>query len=120
MINKDVLKTVGGLLLIGVVVVATFLYGNQQRQEQMRQEQGVEQQATSIDKDTNTKPKTQTQPKADSDSSPSASPNPSLQPLPTRTPETGASSIIPMALTGLAAWRYFRGRKELAFAQKQS
>src|SRR5665213_3409768 len=42
--NRDVLTTVGGLILVGVVVVATFLYGNQQRQAQLRQQQTTQKQ----------------------------------------------------------------------------
>ena len=37
--NRDVLTTIGGLVLVGVIVVATFLYGNQQRQSQLRHNQ---------------------------------------------------------------------------------
>lgn len=37
--SKETLKTIGGVVLIAVIVVATFLYGNKQRQEQLRQQQ---------------------------------------------------------------------------------
>lgn len=42
--NRDLLKTAGGIIIIGAIIVATFLYGNQQRQEQVRRDQEVEQQ----------------------------------------------------------------------------
>lgn len=41
---KDVLTTVGGLLLVAGVVVGTFLYGNYQREEQQRRDQQLTQQ----------------------------------------------------------------------------
>ncbi|HSH31742.1 MAG TPA: hypothetical protein VK963_03710, partial [Candidatus Saccharimonadales bacterium] len=43
-VSKDVLKTAGAILLIGIIVVATFLYGNAQRQEQVRRDQEAQQQ----------------------------------------------------------------------------
>jgi hypothetical protein len=43
--NRDALTTIGGLVLVGIVVVATFLYGNQQRQAQLRHNQTAQRQA---------------------------------------------------------------------------
>lgn len=37
-------KTVGAIVVIGIIVVATFLYGNQQRQLQVRRDQDVRRQ----------------------------------------------------------------------------
>lgn len=34
--KKDILTTIGGLVAVGLIVVATFLYGNHQRQQQLR------------------------------------------------------------------------------------
>ena len=42
--NRDLLKTIGGILIIAAIVVATFLYGNQQRQEQVRRDQALQEQ----------------------------------------------------------------------------
>jgi hypothetical protein len=42
--NRDLLRTVGGILVIGLIVVGTFLYGNQQRQDQIRKEQDLKKQ----------------------------------------------------------------------------
>ncbi len=39
--NRESLKTLGAVALIGIIVVATFLYGNQQRQKQLRHDQQV-------------------------------------------------------------------------------
>jgi cytoskeletal protein RodZ len=49
--KRDTLKTFAGLLIIGVIVVATFLYGNAQRQSQLKHDQDVkkQQQATAAD-----------------------------------------------------------------------
>ena len=40
-INSDFLKTAGAVLLIGAIVVATFLYGNSQRQQQVKRDQAA-------------------------------------------------------------------------------
>lgn len=37
--NRDNLYTFGGLVLVGAVIVAAFLYGNSQRQSQIRTDQ---------------------------------------------------------------------------------
>lgn len=41
--GSDLLKTIGAILVIGGIVVATFLYGNRQRQEQVRRDQQIRQ-----------------------------------------------------------------------------
>jgi hypothetical protein len=47
--NRDTVKTLAGLLVIGAIVVATFLYGNAQRQSQLKHDQNVKnQQASSL------------------------------------------------------------------------
>lgn len=42
--NRDTVKTLAGLVIIGVIVVATFLYGNAQRQNQLKHDANVKQQ----------------------------------------------------------------------------
>lgn len=42
--GSDLLKTVGAIVVIGGIVVATFLYGNRQRQEQVRRDLAIRQQ----------------------------------------------------------------------------
>src|SRR4029078_2296942 len=42
--KRDTVKTLIGLLIIGIIVVATFLYGNAQRQAQLRHDQDVKKQ----------------------------------------------------------------------------
>jgi cytoskeletal protein RodZ len=37
--SRDTVKTLAGLVIIGVIVVATFLYGNAQRQSQLKKQQ---------------------------------------------------------------------------------
>lgn len=37
--SRDTVKTLAGLLIIGIIVVATFLYGNAQRQSQLKKQQ---------------------------------------------------------------------------------
>jgi LPXTG-motif cell wall-anchored protein len=45
--NRDTVKTLAGLLVIGMIVVATFLYGNAQRQSQLKHDQNVKNQQAS-------------------------------------------------------------------------
>lgn len=42
-LGSDLVKTVGAILIIAIIVVATFLYGNHQRQEQVRKDQAAKQ-----------------------------------------------------------------------------
>jgi hypothetical protein len=42
--KRDTIKTLVGLVIIGVIVVATFLYGNAQRQAQLRHDQDIKNQ----------------------------------------------------------------------------
>jgi FtsZ-interacting cell division protein ZipA len=37
--RRDVVTTIGGLVLVGLVVIAAFLYGNHQRNDQVRRDQ---------------------------------------------------------------------------------
>jgi hypothetical protein len=41
---RDTVKTLAGLVIIAIIVVATFLYGNSQRQAQLKHDQQVKQQ----------------------------------------------------------------------------
>jgi cytoskeletal protein RodZ len=64
--KRDTLKTLAGLLIIGVIVVATFMYGNAQRQAQIKRDEAA---------------KKQQQAKANNDKAlASASPSPTTQP----------------------------------------
>jgi cobalamin biosynthesis Mg chelatase CobN len=42
--KRDTVKTLAGLLIIGIIVVATFLYGNAQRQSQLRRDEDAKKQ----------------------------------------------------------------------------
>lgn len=42
--KRDTVKTLAGLIIIGGIVVATFLYGNSQRQAQLKHDQDVKKQ----------------------------------------------------------------------------
>jgi cytoskeletal protein RodZ len=43
-VKRDTVKTIVGLIIIGGIVVATFLYGNSQRQAQLTHDQDVKKQ----------------------------------------------------------------------------
>ena len=47
---RDFFKTIGAIVIIGLIVIATFLYGNRQRQEQLRRDQQAIQQKQSDDR----------------------------------------------------------------------
>ena len=46
--NRDGIKTVIGLLVIGLIIVATFLYGNHQRQAQLQHDQDLKRQKQDV------------------------------------------------------------------------
>lgn len=98
--RRDVLRTIGGIVVVGLVVVATFLYGNHQSQQQIRKQQQLE-----------TKAKQQT---AASQTKPTPSPKPAPLPAqpqarPTAIPQTGAGSwSILVGLGLLIAARFYR------------
>jgi cytoskeletal protein RodZ len=45
---RDTVKTFAGLVIIALIVVATFVYGNSQRQSQLKHDQQVKQQQASV------------------------------------------------------------------------
>lgn len=112
-LNQDLLKTVGGLLLIGVIVVATFLYGNRQRQAQIRDDQTATEQSEQAPQTDENTPVEEEAP-APAAPAPTA---PAAEPAPTRTPETGASDLIPLALLTAAYWAHRRSRRQLQAAR---
>lgn len=93
-LNRDFLKTLGGILVIGAIVVATFLYGNRQRQEQIKKEELAKQE--------------QSEQQAQNQNQPQARGGVGGGNLPSSTPQTGGEVFllaIPAAGVGLAAWR---------------
>lgn len=121
--KKDVLTTIGGLVLVGLVVVATFLYGNQQRQNQAKHDQDIKkQQETKAPTNPQTSgPQASTsapqqpavqKPQADSSNlqggktgAPSATPTPASKPAPvagvTQTPKTGGEVLVLIPVTAM-------------------
>lgn len=116
---KDILKTAGAVLIIGGIVVATFLYGNRQRQEQLRKDEQAKQQQQ----------QTATQQPAPEPTPPAAQPAAPQLPgavgggqVPTAgssLPETGngLAAAVATSATVLAYAGYRRSRKELLQAQ---
>jgi LPXTG-motif cell wall-anchored protein len=47
-VNRDTIKTLLGLAVIGAIVVATFLYGNAQRQAQIKRVQDAKKQQVAV------------------------------------------------------------------------
>lgn len=92
--KKDVLTTIGGLVLVGLVVVATFLYGSQQRQNQARQDQDLkkQQQESNRGGQQNNSPGSQQSaanpPQAGGQNAQSG------QPQPAQTPKTGGEVLV--------------------------
>ncbi len=100
--KRETLKTLAGLAIITLIVVATFLYGNSQRQAQQKQDQAKKQQAAT--------PSPSTSAKASPKATPTPSPVPSgsvaqgpvdggsgsgATPKPTAAPVTGGTTTIP-------------------------
>lgn len=129
--KRDTLRTLGGVVVICLIVVATFMYGNSQRQAQIRHDQDVKAQqeakasttpqasptaapsnspAVASNGTSNTAPVNTPSSNSiqGSGASPSASPKPSSSPTPSSspqvavtTPDTGGSAAMPQ--TGPAA-----------------
>jgi cytoskeletal protein RodZ len=123
--KRDTVKTLAGLLIIGIIVVATFLYGNAQRQSQLRRDEDAkkQQQAKANDQAKKAQPSASAAPRTSATVAASASNKPAAHtntapvqspmangiqgnggaaPKPgqvasaaTTTPATGASSALP-------------------------
>lgn len=74
--KRDTLKTLAGLIVIGGIVVATFLYGNSQRQQQQARDQEAKKQQAA---------QSPTPAVAANTVSPSVTPSPTAKPSPTAT-----------------------------------
>jgi lysozyme family protein len=132
-VNRDGLKTIIGLLVIGLIIVATFLYGNHQRQAQLRHDEDLKRQQQKVTQTTpqaTKSPAASTSPQA---SVPSSTPNPiqgqgkvtaapqtggTAMTETNTTPRTGAGEMAPIALLALIASGvyYRRSRREVVFA----
>jgi len=107
--KRDTVKTAVGLVIIAGIVVATFLYGNSQRQAQLRHDQDVKNQQAKA---------TAASPSASASVQPSATPTPAVVEgaaiSPTVIPDTGATEngLIGLAAITLAAvlWRGSKAR----------
>jgi uncharacterized protein HemX len=112
-LNKDLIKTGGAVLLIAVIVVATFLYGNSQRQEQVRKDQAAKQEQERKANEEQTAQNT-AQP-ADDNTAASATPTQTSAstPSPSKTPSTGGELgyLIP-ATALLVGYRMSRRSKQ--------
>lgn len=133
--NREVLTTVGGLLVVGIVVVATFLYGNHQRQNQMHASQTSQHQpqaakptpsptpaattpgtgSTPAQQPAAQKPSSSNQTTLQGGKSSGSSPAAKPAPMPAATPATG-SSPLPAAIATLLvvmAGAYRKSRRSL-------
>lgn len=143
--NRDGIKTVIGLLVIGLIIVATFLYGNHQRQAQLQHDQDIKRQNQDVAQMT---PTASTKPSPGTSSAPASKPQPgvatpsangiqgqgggSVTPhassttapgnvtVTDTTPKTGpnavASAVALIALISTGVY-YRRSKRELAFAR---
>ena len=135
--KRDTLKTIIGLVIIGLIVVVTFLYGNAQRQSQNRRDQAAKQaqqqkQAAQAKKST---PASQAaQPQAQPKAAPAATPaTPATTPKTATAavpdtggtnstmPDTGAgeSALIPVSLLALGLFYLRHSRRALAVALRK-
>jgi cytoskeletal protein RodZ len=84
-VNRDGIKTVIGLLVIGLIIVATFLYGNHQRQAQLQHDQDLRRQKQDV---------SQMNPSA------SSKPAPTTSVAPTSKPQPGVATPSANAIQG--------------------
>jgi predicted lipid-binding transport protein (Tim44 family) len=120
--KRDTLRTIAGIIIIGLIILVTFLYGNAQRESKERVA-------------ANTKASTTQQPKAATKSTPAskaakpeAQPKPAVVATPTvvadtggsnsAMPDTGASedALVPLTLLGTALYLLRRSRRALVAA----
>lgn len=87
--NRDLIKTIAGILLVGLIVVATYLYGNHQSQLQQQKDQASRQSQQQVAQNTTPAKPTPTPAK------PAPAPVAAPQPQPTSMPQTGASTPLP-------------------------
>jgi predicted lipid-binding transport protein (Tim44 family) len=111
--KRDTLKTIAGLIIIGLIVVVTFLYGNAQRQSQNRKDQAAKQ--AQQQKASTQAAQPQAQPKV------AAAPATPAAPATTSVPDTGAgeTALIPVTLLVLGLIYLRRSRRALAIAIRQ-
>lgn len=128
--RSDLLKTIAGLVIIGLIVVATFMYGNAQREAQLKRDQDLkraqEAQASASPAVATSPTPTQvavatTKPTPTPTKTPVASATPTATPAPTPLPQTGAEDLIPAVAAGAmgiagVAWR--RSQRSLLQAAK--
>lgn len=130
-VTRDTIKTLLGLIIIVAIVVATFLYGNAQRQSQQKHDSQLSTQVS---------PSASSSPAASVSTAPVSSPTandiqggtkssptptpattPSPTPTPTAIPDTGAASLPLFATLGLVlvALGWWRSRMALAIARRR-
>lgn len=107
--KRNTLYTLIGLLVVVIVIVATFLYANGQRQAQLRHDQAVQKQSQSQSAKKSTSGSTSSQPKGTATTAPVTGGTAAT------TPRTGATEdgLIPVTLLGLGAYWYRRSRRSL-------
>ncbi len=76
--KRDTVKTLAGLLVIAVIVVATFVYGNSQRQAQLKHDQEVKNQEVASGNKT---PMASSSPQATTSTTPAKSPAANTAPV---------------------------------------
>lgn len=123
--KRDTLKTIAGLVIIGLIVVVAFLYGNAQRQDQNRKNQTANQ---------TQQKKASTQTNGSITSSQVAQPKVAATTPPTTTasvPDTGGTNasipdtgptedaLIPVTLLAVGLFYLRRSRRALAAAVRK-
>jgi len=103
---KDSVKTVGAIIIIGLIVVATFLYGNRQRQQQIQRDQMAQQskQSQNSTEVTVSPSGSSTQVKPASPSSPQPAPASGQNVGGGSVPTTGGSGVAQTPQTGGEVW----------------
>ena len=117
--KRDLVKSIAGVIVVGLVVVATFLYGNHQSQLQQQKDQEAKQSQQSASSSTT--------PAQTPAPAPAPAKTPAPAPQPVATSQTGSNGNLPqtggledglvpaLAIVGVA-WLYVRSRRDLRLA----
>lgn len=96
--KRDTLKTLAGLAIIAIIVVATFVYGSAQRQAQLKHDQEAKKQQEAAAGDQAKK----AEPSASAAASATATPEQTLSPTPGTTTQTATPQPSPSVATNTA------------------
>lgn len=122
--TRDTIRTILALLLVIIIVVATFAYGNAQRNKQQADNKAkvTETQTKADDAKTNDNEKSATVETPPVAAAPAADSSAPVAAAPTTIPQAGAETSygIPLGIIAIAGYFYVRSRQRLQIAHSNS